>query len=41
LDGDRITVKMIETPRDGSGTTQVTYEHSFPRRSGSAPEGRP
>ena len=38
---DRVTVKMIETPRDGSGTTQVAYEHSFSRRSSSAPEGTP
>ena len=41
FDGDRVTVKMVETPRDGSGTTQVTYEHSFGRRSSSAPEGTP
>jgi len=39
--GDRVTVKMIETPRDGSGTTQVAYEQSFSRRSSSAPEGTP
>jgi hypothetical protein len=39
--GDQVTVRMIETPRDGSGTAQVTYEHSFPRRSGAAPEGMP
>ena len=41
FEGDRVTVKMIETPRDGSGTTQVTYEHAFSRRSGSGPESTP
>jgi hypothetical protein len=41
IDGDQIVVKLIETPRDGSGTTHVIYESSFARRSGSAPEGRP
>jgi hypothetical protein len=39
--GDRATVRTIETPRDGSGTAQVTYEHSFARRSSSGPEGTP
>lgn len=39
--GDRATVRLIETPRDGSGTAQVTYEHSFARRSSSGPEGTP
>jgi hypothetical protein len=39
--GDRVTVRMIETPRDGSGTTHVGYEHSFSRRSSSGPEGTP
>ena len=38
---DRVTVRMIETPRDGSGTTQVSYEQSFSHRSRSASEGRP
>ncbi|MGH8185753.1 MAG: metallophosphoesterase, partial [Steroidobacteraceae bacterium] len=32
FEGDRVAVKMIEIPRDGSSTTQVTYEHSFTRR---------
>jgi hypothetical protein len=41
FDGERVTVRMIETPRDGSGTAQVTYEHSFARRSATAPEGTP
>jgi tartrate-resistant acid phosphatase type 5 len=41
FEGDGVTVRMIETPRDGSGTTQVGYEHSFTRRSASAPEGTP
>jgi hypothetical protein len=39
--GDRATVRLIETPRDGSGTAQVTYEHSFARRSSSGPESTP
>jgi hypothetical protein len=39
FDGDRVTVQMVETPRDGAGTTQVTYEHSFARRTASAPRG--
>jgi hypothetical protein len=39
--GDRATVRLIETPRDGSGTAQVTYEHSFTRRSSSGPESTP
>jgi tartrate-resistant acid phosphatase type 5 len=39
--GDQVTVRMIETPRDGSGTAQVAYEHAFPRRSAAAPEGMP
>ena len=41
FEGDRVTVRMIETPRDGSGTTQVTYDHAFTRRSASAPESTP
>jgi tartrate-resistant acid phosphatase type 5 len=41
FEDERVTVKMIETPRDGSGTAQVTYEHSFARRSSSALEGAP
>jgi tartrate-resistant acid phosphatase type 5 len=41
FEGDQVTVRMIETPRDGTGTTQVIYEHSFPRRSATAPEGMP
>lgn len=41
FEDERVTVRMIETPRDGSGTTQVTYEHSFSRRSPSSPEGTP
>jgi hypothetical protein len=39
FDADSVTVRMVETPRDGSGTTQVTYEHSFAHRSSAAPEG--
>lgn len=39
--GDQVTVRMLETPRDGSGTTQVSYEHSFSRRSSSGPETTP
>jgi hypothetical protein len=39
--GDQVTVRMIETPRDGSGTAQVAYEHVFNRRSAAAPEGTP
>ncbi|HEY8509319.1 MAG TPA: metallophosphoesterase [Steroidobacteraceae bacterium] len=34
FEGDRVTVRMIETPRDGSGIAQVSYEQSFERRSG-------
>jgi tartrate-resistant acid phosphatase type 5 len=41
FEGNQVTVRMIETPRDGSGTTQVSYEHSFTRRSHSAPESTP
>jgi tartrate-resistant acid phosphatase type 5 len=41
FEGDRATVRLIETPRDGSGTAQVTYEHSFTRRSSSGPESSP
>jgi hypothetical protein len=41
FEGDRVTVNMIETPRDGTGTTQVSYEHSFARRSAAAPESTP
>jgi len=41
FEGDQVTVRMIETPRDGSGTAQVTYEHAFPRRSSAAPAGMP
>jgi tartrate-resistant acid phosphatase type 5 len=41
FEGDRATVRLIETPRDGSGTAQVTYEHSFTRRSSSGPESTP
>lgn len=41
FEGDRVTVRMIETPRDGSGTTQVAYEHSFARRSAAGPESTP
>ena len=33
FEGDTRDRRMVETPRDGSGTTQVTYEHSFARRS--------
>ena len=32
FDGDKVTVRMVETPRDSSGTTQVTFEHTFTRR---------
>jgi tartrate-resistant acid phosphatase type 5 len=41
FEGDRATVRLIETPRDGSGTAQVNYEHSFTRRSSSGPESTP
>jgi tartrate-resistant acid phosphatase type 5 len=41
FEGDRATVRLIETPRDGSGTAQVAYEHSFTRRSSSGPESTP
>jgi tartrate-resistant acid phosphatase type 5 len=41
FEGDQVTVRMIETPRDGSGTAQVAFEHSFPRRSGAAPQAMP
>lgn len=30
--GDQVTVKMVETAGDGSGGSQVTFEHSFVRR---------
>ena len=30
--GDRVTVRIVETPRDGSGVSQVTFEGSFARR---------
>ncbi|HEU4747215.1 MAG TPA: metallophosphoesterase [Gemmatimonadaceae bacterium] len=30
---DRVTVRMVETPGDGSGVSQVTFERSFARRS--------
>ena len=29
---DEVVLKIVTTPTDGSGATQVTYEHSFPRR---------
>lgn len=29
---DRMIVRIVETPDDGSGATQVAYEHSFARR---------
>src|SRR5262245_61978904 len=32
FDGDKVTVRIVETPRDSSGTTQVTFEHTFTRR---------
>ena len=41
FEGDQVTVRMIETPRDGSGTTQVIFEHSFSRRSSAAPGSTP
>ena len=41
FEGDRATVRLIETPRDGSGTAQVIHEHSFTRRSSSGPESTP
>jgi hypothetical protein len=41
FEGDRVTVRMIETPRDGSGTIRVGYEQSFANRSWSAQEGTP
>lgn len=34
FDGDRVVVRMIETPRDGAGTTQVSYQQTFTRRTG-------
>jgi tartrate-resistant acid phosphatase type 5 len=38
FEGDRVTVKMIEIPRDGSSTTDMTYQYSFKRRTASAQE---
>ena len=39
FDGDKVTVRIVETPRDSSGTTQVTFEHTFTRRTAtSSPE---
>jgi hypothetical protein len=29
---ESMTVRIIETPRDGSSTTNIAYEHSFARR---------
>lgn len=29
---DQMTVRIVETPDDGSGATKVTYEHTFARR---------
>lgn len=33
FDGDQVTVRMIETPHDGSGVAQVSHVQSFERRS--------
>jgi tartrate-resistant acid phosphatase type 5 len=33
FEGDRVAVRMIETPQDGSGVPKLSYEHSFTRRS--------
>jgi tartrate-resistant acid phosphatase type 5 len=38
FEGDQVTVEMIEIPRDGSSTTDVTYQHAFKRRTASARE---
>lgn len=32
IEGDRVTVKIVEVPTDGSGGWRVTYEQSFSRR---------
>ncbi|HEY5759268.1 MAG TPA: metallophosphoesterase [Steroidobacter sp.] len=32
IEGDKATVKIIETPTDGSGGSRVTFEQSFARR---------
>ncbi|MGH8176355.1 MAG: metallophosphoesterase, partial [Steroidobacter sp.] len=32
FDGGQMTVRIVETPSDGSGATRVTYEHSFAHR---------
>lgn len=34
FDGDKVTVRMVETPQTGSGATEVTFEQTFTRRSG-------
>jgi tartrate-resistant acid phosphatase type 5 len=41
FEGDGVKVRLIETPRDGSGSVQVSYEHSFTRRSSTAHRGTP
>jgi hypothetical protein len=33
---DRVAARIISTPHDGSGSTQVAFEHSFTRRTGVA-----
>jgi tartrate-resistant acid phosphatase type 5 len=37
FESDRVVVRMIETPTDGSGTPRVSYEHVFERRSAETP----
>lgn len=32
FDGEKVTVRVVETPRDSSGTTQVTFERTFTHR---------
>ncbi len=34
FDGDKVTVRMVETPQTGSGAAGVTFEQTFTRRSG-------
>src|SRR5262249_50505245 len=39
FDGDKVTVRIVETPRDSSGTTQGTFEHTFTRRTATSSPG--
>ncbi len=32
IESDRVTVKIVEVPTDGSGGSHVTFEQSFARR---------